>query len=102
MQVNVLEAKNTLSQLIRSAQAGEEVVIANRGQPVARLVPISPVEAHAPKQEKPRDFVAWLKANPLPRICSAATKTLRPGFKQSVRPGIDLRRCLSADLCARA
>ncbi len=38
MQVNILEAKNRLSQLIRSAQAGEEeVVIANRGQPVARL-----------------------------------------------------------------
>ena len=38
MQVNILEAKNRLSLLIRAAQAGEEVVIANRGQPVARLV----------------------------------------------------------------
>ena len=39
MQVNILEAKNRLSQLIKSAQRGEEVVIANRGEPVARLVP---------------------------------------------------------------
>jgi prevent-host-death family protein len=38
MRVNVLEAKNRLSELIRAAQAGEEVVIANRGKPVARLV----------------------------------------------------------------
>lgn len=42
MKVNVLEAKNKLSLLIRSAQAGEEVVIANRGVPVARLVATGP------------------------------------------------------------
>jgi prevent-host-death family protein len=40
MQVNVLEAKNRLSQLIKAAQAGEDVVIANRGEPVVRLVPV--------------------------------------------------------------
>ena len=40
MQVNILEARNRLSQLIKAAQAGEEVVIANRGEPVARLVPV--------------------------------------------------------------
>lgn len=39
MQVNILEAKNRLSSLIKLMQAGEEVVIANRGEPVARLVP---------------------------------------------------------------
>jgi len=39
MQVNILEAKNRLSQLVKRAQAGEEIIIANRGQPVARLVP---------------------------------------------------------------
>ena len=41
MKVNVLEAKNRLSELIKSAQAGEEVIIANRGQAVVRLVPIA-------------------------------------------------------------
>jgi len=39
VQVNIFEAKTRLSQLIKSVQAGEEVVIANRGEPVARLVP---------------------------------------------------------------
>jgi prevent-host-death family protein len=38
MRVNVLEAKSRLSELIRAVQAGEEVVISNRGKPVARLV----------------------------------------------------------------
>ena len=42
MQVNILEAKNRLSLLIRAAQAGEDVVIANRGEPVVRLVEMDP------------------------------------------------------------
>ena len=52
MKVNVLEAKNRLSELIRSAQAGEDVVIANRGEPVA--------------VGSPARILAWLKRNPLP------------------------------------
>jgi prevent-host-death family protein len=35
------EAKTKLSQLVARAAAGEEVVIARRGKPVARLVPVS-------------------------------------------------------------
>ncbi len=36
--VNVHEAKSQLSRLLEAAQAGEEVVIARAGKPVARLV----------------------------------------------------------------
>ena len=39
-QVNMLEAKTRLSELVKAAQAGEDVVIANRGEPVVRLVPL--------------------------------------------------------------
>ena len=39
MQVSISDAKNRLSQLIKSVQAGEEVIIANRGKPIVRLVP---------------------------------------------------------------
>ena len=42
MLVNMLEAKNQLSRLVKAAQAGEEVVIAQRGVPAVRLVPINP------------------------------------------------------------
>lgn len=38
LQVSVHEAKTHLSRLLRSACAGEEVVITRSGQPVARLV----------------------------------------------------------------
>ena len=41
MQVNILEAKNQLSRLIKAAVDGEEVVIASNGKPMVRLVPCS-------------------------------------------------------------
>ncbi|MCX5958546.1 MAG: type II toxin-antitoxin system prevent-host-death family antitoxin [Cyanobacteria bacterium] len=41
MQVNMLEAKNQLSRLVKAALAGEEVIIASHGQPRVRLVPCS-------------------------------------------------------------
>lgn len=38
MQVNMLEAKTQLSRLVEAVLRGEEVVIANRGKPVVKLV----------------------------------------------------------------
>jgi prevent-host-death family protein len=38
-QVNVHEAKTHLSRLLSRVQAGEEIIIARAGRPVARLVP---------------------------------------------------------------
>lgn len=35
------EAKTKLSQLVERAEAGEEIVIARNGKPVARLVPVA-------------------------------------------------------------
>ena len=40
--VNVHEAKTRLSRLLAQVEAGEEVVIARRGEPVARLVRCKP------------------------------------------------------------
>ena len=38
--VNVHEAKTHLSRLLDAAAAGEEIIIAKAGKPVAKLVPI--------------------------------------------------------------
>jgi prevent-host-death family protein len=38
-EVNIHEAKTHLSRLLQRVAAGEEITIANRGTPVARLVP---------------------------------------------------------------
>lgn len=40
MQVGVHEAKTTLSRLLTRVEAGEEIVIARSGRPVARLIPV--------------------------------------------------------------
>ena len=40
--VNVHQAKTHLSRLLAQVEAGEEVVIARRGEPVARLVRCKP------------------------------------------------------------
>jgi prevent-host-death family protein len=37
--VNIYEAKTQLSKLLKRVRAGEEVIIADAGRPVARLVP---------------------------------------------------------------
>jgi prevent-host-death family protein len=39
--VNLYEAKTNLSQLVERAAAGEEIVIAKAGRPLARLVPLA-------------------------------------------------------------
>lgn len=36
--VNTHEAKSRLSELIRAAEAGAEIIVARNGQPVARIV----------------------------------------------------------------
>ncbi len=43
--MNTHEAKTQLSRLLRRVAAGEEITIANRGVPVARLVPV-PAKKH--------------------------------------------------------
>lgn len=43
--MNIYEAKTQLSRLLRRVRAGEEIVIADHGTPVAKLVPIEPAPA---------------------------------------------------------
>lgn len=47
--VNIHEAKTHLSRFVREAAAGEEIVIARAGEPVARLVAL----AARPKPRRP-------------------------------------------------
>ncbi len=42
MAVNVHEAKTNFSKLLQRVAAGEEIIIAKAGVPVARLVPVEP------------------------------------------------------------
>ena len=66
MQVNILDAQNRLSQRVKLTQNGEDVVIANRGQPVARLVAVSPMPLAGLAGVAAGDVSAWLDLRPLP------------------------------------
>lgn len=64
-EVNIHQAKSQLSRLLRRVAAGEEVVIARAGKPVARLVPYAVprrrvLGCDAGRLEIPDDFDAPL------------------------------------------
>ena len=42
--INIHDAKTHFSRLVDRAAAGEEIIIAKAGKPVARLVPLAPAE----------------------------------------------------------
>lgn len=42
MEVSIRDMKNRLSEYLRLARRGQDVVITDRGRPVARLVPVGP------------------------------------------------------------
>lgn len=65
MQVNTLEAKNQLSRLIESALAGEDVVIARRGKPAVRLVPVAAEGEIDQSPGNPAWIAQWFKDNPI-------------------------------------
>lgn len=64
--INIHEAKTHLSRFIEKAAAGEEIIIAKAGKPVAKLVPLhSQPSARSPgifkgKLNVPEDFDAAL------------------------------------------
>jgi prevent-host-death family protein len=68
--VNIHEAKTHLSRLVERVEAGEEVIIARAGRPVARLIPF---RAH----RQPRVPGLW-----------AGRVTIGPDFDDPI-PGFD-------------
>ena len=82
MQANILEAKNHLSKLIKAAQAGEDVVIANRGKPVARLVSVSDAQTR-PRPGTGRAILEWFAAHPLPEHARRSAKEIDAYIKET-------------------
>ena len=64
--VNIREAKAQLSRLLALVEAGEEVVIARRGAPVARLVACKPRGERQPGVLKGKITVTDAFFEPLP------------------------------------
>lgn len=58
--VNVYEAKTQLSRLLTRVEAGEEIVIARSGVPIARLVPEPKGTTRRPRKSGGLRGKAWL------------------------------------------
>ena len=72
--VNVHEAKTHLSRLLERVEAGEEVVIARAGRPVARLVPFVP-------RTTPREPGVWRGSVALANDFDHTPETLLDDFE---------------------
>ena len=66
MLVNIQEAKDRLAELIRLAEAGEEVIITNRGAPVARRIPADVLSKPPDSIGSARAILGWIRRHPLP------------------------------------
>jgi prevent-host-death family protein len=85
VQVNILEAKNRLSQLVKAAQTGEDVVIANRGEPVARLVPAGPAPRASANAGSARAILDWLKTHTLPAYARRSADEIDAAIEEERR-----------------
>jgi prevent-host-death family protein len=70
MDISVSEAKAVLTDLVRRAELGEDIVLTRHGKEVARLVPVS-----APRRRKSPEELASL----IREIQEEAARTLLPG-----------------------
>jgi prevent-host-death family protein len=64
MQLSVTEAKARLTDLVRRAEAGEEVTLTRRGQPTVRLVPVLTDTVRAKRRKALEEFQGILKGKP--------------------------------------
>jgi prevent-host-death family protein len=77
--VNIHTAKTHLSRLLEEVAAGEEIVIAKAGRPVARLLPYVPRrEPRQPGLMKGKLWIADDFDEPLPEEILAAFRGERP------------------------
>jgi prevent-host-death family protein len=66
MRISVTEAKGQLTDLVRRAEAGEEVVLTRHGAPVARLLPATALPRPADRRARIAALAARAQARALP------------------------------------
>ena len=65
--INIPETTDQLTELIHRVQAGEEILLAQNGVAIARLVPIqAPIQSRIPGQDKGKVTIASDFNAPLP------------------------------------
>ena len=74
MQVSVSEAKAQLTELVRKAEAGEEVVLTRHGQPAVRLVPVQKTPDRATRRALLEELRALGRAHATPGPSAARSQ----------------------------
>lgn len=77
---NLYEAKLNLSRLVDRAAAGEEIVIAKNGKPMAKLVPLPPRKKRVPEGWKGKVWIADDFDDPLPE------EVLKSFYESEIEP----------------
>ena len=67
---------------LRWAMAGEEVIIANRGEPVARLVPAREISRASSGTGNARAILDWLERHPLPDYARRSAEEIDAAIEQ--------------------
>lgn len=73
MHISVSDAKAQLTDLVRRAEAGDEVILTRRGAPAVRLVPIVADDVRPGRRQALDAFFGALKAHPGLEGTSGAT-----------------------------
>lgn len=73
MQVSVTEAKGQLTELVRRAEAGDEIILTRHGHPAMKLVPVKAV----PDRRARRELLETV------RVSAAAKATAGPSAARS-------------------
>ena len=74
MHVSVSDAKAQLTELVRRAEAGEEIVLTRRGRPAARLVPEGPRQDPEAFDAAVQKIIDEARASPSPGPCAARSQ----------------------------
>jgi len=74
MQISVTDAKAQLTDLVRRAEAGEEVVLTRHGHEVARLVAVAPSVSPAARRAAIERILAETRGKALPGPSAARSQ----------------------------
>lgn len=97
LKTSMTELKRSLSAYLRDVQAGEEVLITDRGRPIARLVPVDVAGSSVDQADSMEEHLADLERRGLIR---RGTGKLPEGFwdmPRSADPEGLVRRAVSLD-----
>jgi prevent-host-death family protein len=59
--VGIREAKINLSKLLKSVQIGREIVITDRGRPVAKIIPVQAISLPLAERVKEMERQGWVE-----------------------------------------